>query len=295
MKNMVEKETIERPNVKKQALELRSTIGSVLKYTALSILSFISIFPFVWMVLGMTNTPVDITSGKIKIGSNLIINFQNLFSNELNFTRSLWNSAMIALVTTVFALLISSMAGYGFEIYQSKRKDLIFNILLLSMMVPFAALMIPLYRMFSQLNGTVLGINSFLVVILPSVSTAFLIFFFRQNVKSFPKDLVEAARLDGLKELSIFFRVYMPTAKNTYAEAAIITFMSSWNNYLWPLVALQSPDKRTVPLVLSAMGASYTPDYGMIMAGLVIATLPTAIVFFVLQKQFVQGMIGSVK
>ena len=91
-----------------------------------------------------------------------------------------------------------------FEIYQSKRKDLIFNILLLSMMVPFAALMIPLYRMFSQLNGTVLGINSFLVVILPSVSTAFLIFFFRQNVKSFPKDLVESARLDGLKELSIF-------------------------------------------------------------------------------------------
>ncbi len=85
---------------------------------------------------------------------------------------------------------------------------------------------------------------------------AFLIFFFRQNVKSFPKDLVEAARLDGLKELSIFFRVYMPTAKNTYAAAAIITFMSSWNNYLWPLVALQSPDKRTVPLVLSAMGAS---------------------------------------
>ena len=83
MKNMVEKETIERPNVKKQASELRSTIGSVLKYTALSILSFISIFPFVWMVLGMTNTPVDITSGKIKIGSNLIINFQNLFSNEL--------------------------------------------------------------------------------------------------------------------------------------------------------------------------------------------------------------------
>ncbi|NVD95348.1 carbohydrate ABC transporter permease [Enterococcus faecium] len=296
MKSMVEKETIAHPNVKKQALGLRSAIGSALKYTALSILSFISIFPFVWMILGMTNTPVDITSGKIKIGSNLIINFQNLFSNELNFTRSLWNSAMIALVTTVFALLISSMAGYGFEIYQSKRKDLIFNILLLSMMVSFAALMIPLYRMFSQLNGTILGINSFLVVILPSISTAFLIFFFRQNVKSFPKDLVEAARLDGLKELSIFFfRVYMPTAKNTYAAAAIITFMSSWNNYLWPLVALQSPDKRTVPLVLSAMGASYTPDYGMIMAGLVIATLPTAIVFFVLQKQFVQGMIGSVK
>ena len=87
----------------------------------------------------------------------------------------------------------------------------------------------------------------------------------------------------------------MPTAKNTYAAAAIITFMGSWNNYLWPLVALQSSDKRTVPLVLSAMGASYTPDYGMMMCGIVIATLPTAIIFFVLQKQFVQGMLGSVK
>lgn len=268
---------------------------AVFKYASLSVISFISIFPFVWMILGMTNTPIDITAGKLKIGSHLVVNFQNLFSNDLNFARSLWNSALIAIVTTVLALLISSMAGYGFEIYKSRKKERLFTILLLSMMVPFAALMIPLYRMFSNLNGTILGINSFLVVILPSVSTAFLIFFFRQNVKAFPKDLVEAARLEGLKELSIFFRVYLPTAKNTYAAAAIITFMSSWNNYLWPLVALQSPDKRTVPLVLSAMGASYTPDYGMIMAGLVIATLPTAIVFFVLQKQFVQGMIGSVK
>lgn len=282
-------------SITKKQVSIGQLLLSIFKYTSLVIISFISIFPFVWMILGMTNTAVDISSGKLMIGENLVINFQNLFSNDLNFSRSLLNSAMIAVVTTIFALLISSMAGYGFEIYNSKRKEVVFNILLLSMMVPFAALMIPLYRMFSQLNGTILGINSFLVVILPSVSTAFLIFFFRQNAKSFPKDLVEAARLDGLKELSIFFRVYLPTAKNTYAAAAIITFMSSWNNYLWPLVALQSPDKRTVPLVLSAMGASYTPDYGMIMSGLVIATLPTALVFFVLQKQFVQGMIGSVK
>lgn len=283
-------ESTRKPNRSMKTISLL-----ILKYVLLSLFSFISIFPFIWMILGMTNTPVDITAGKIKIGNHFMINFQNLFSNELNFTHSLWNSAVIAIVTTVLALLISSMAGYGFEIYKSKNKEKVFNILLLSMMVPFAALMIPLYRMFSKLNGTIFGINSLFVVILPSISTAFLIFFFRQNVKAFPKDLVEAARLDGLNELSIFFRVYMPTAKNTYAAAAIITFMSSWNNYLWPLVALQSPDKRTVPLVLSAMGASYTPDYGMIMTGLVVATLPTAIVFFVLQKQFVQGMVGSVK
>lgn len=272
-------------------------ISSAFKYLFLILIAFISIFPFVWMILGMTNTPIDITQGKIKIGSNFVLNFQNLFSqaNGYDFTRALINSAIVSIITTVLALLFSSMAGYAFEIYRTKKKDLVFNILLLSMMVPFAAQMIPLYRMFSKLNGTFLGIDHFAVIILPAISTAFLIFFFRQNAKSFPKDLVEAARLDGLGELSIFFKIYIPTAKNTYAAAAIITFMSSWNNYLWPLVALQSPDKRTIPLILSAMGASYTPDYGMIMTGLVIATLPTAVVFFVLQKQFVQGMLGSVK
>lgn len=258
-------------------------------------MSVFSIFPFVWMILGMTNKAVDISSGKIQVGNQLIINFQNLINSDLNFSRALFNSALIAVITTILALIFSSMSGYGFEIFRTKVKDRIFNILLLSMMVPFAALMIPLYRIFSKLNGTPLGINSFAVVILPSMCTAFLMFFFRQNIKSFPKELVEAARIDGLNEINIFFRVYMPSAKNTYAAAAIITFMSSWNSYLWPLVALQSPDKRTVPLVLSAMGASYTPDYGMMMCGIVIATLPTALIFFLLQKQFVQGMIGSVK
>ena len=266
-----------------------------IKYVILIIMSVISIFPFVWMILGMTNQTIDITAGKIMIGDQFAINFQSLLNSDLNFMHSLGNSAVIAVITTVLALVVSSMAGYGFEIYRTPAKDRIFNILLLSMMVPFAALMIPLYRMFSKLSGTPLGINSFAVVILPSVCTAFLIFFFRQNIKSFPRELVEAARIDGLNEWSIFFRVYMPTAKNTYAAAAIITFMGSWNNYLWPLIALQSPDKRTVPLVLSAMGASYTPDYGMMMCAIVVATLPTALIFFVLQKQFVQGMLGSVK
>ncbi|MQW22532.1 MULTISPECIES: carbohydrate ABC transporter permease [unclassified Lactococcus] len=270
-------------------------IGTVLKYLFLICISLISVFPFVWMILGMSNNALDIVAGKIKIGNQLVQNFSKLFSSDYNFLQTLGNSAIIAILTTILALLFSSMAGYGFEIYKSKKKNLIFNILLLSMMVPFAAQMIPLYRMFSQLSGTPFGINSFGAIILPGISTAFLIFFFRQSAKAFSIDLVEAARLDGLGELAIFFKIYIPTQRNTYAAAAIITFMSSWNNYLWPLISLQTQDKWTVPLLLSSMASSYTPDYGMIMSGLVIATLPTAIVFFVLQKQFVQGMLGSVK
>lgn len=250
------------------------------------------------MIICSTNTTVEINQGKMTFGAELFTNLSNLFSSDLDFTRALINSAVIAVVTTLSALLISSLAGYGFEIFRSKGRDRIFNILLLSMMIPFCALMIPLYKMFGDFGKaglTAIGLNTFAAVIIPAVSTAFLIFFFRQNTKSFPKDILEAARLDGVSEIGIFFKMYMPVMKTTYAAGAIITFMNSWNNYLWPLIVLQTGEKRTVPLLLSAMGASYTPDYGMIMAGIVIATLPTALIFFVMQKHFVAGMLGSVK
>ena len=271
---------------------------SALKYLFLIIASFISIFPFFWMVVSATNNAREVNAGKLTFGTHFAENLGNLFHSGLNFGPALGNSALIAVITTVLALLISSVAGYGFEIFRSKSRDRVFNILLLSMMVPFCALMIPLYRMFSaagKAGFTGIGLNTMFSVIVPYICTAFLIFFFRQNTKSFPKDILEAARIDGLNELKIFTHMYMPVMKPTYAAGAIITFMTSWNNYLWPLVALQDPQKRTVPLILSAMGSSYTPDYGMIMIGIVIATLPTGILFFVMQKHFVAGMVGSVK
>ncbi len=102
-------------------------------------------------------------------------------------------------------------------------------------------------------------------------------------------------RIDGLSELGVFFRIFMPSMKTTYAAAAIITFMNSWNNYLWPLVVLQSPGKQTIPLLISNLGSGYSPDFGVIMMAIVIGTLPTALVFFLMQKHFVAGMMGSVK
>ena len=100
---------------------------------------------------------------------------------------------------------------------------------------------------------------------------------------------------DGLGEFGIFTKIFIPTMKSTYAAAIIVTFMTSWNNYMWPLISLQSPEKKTLPLILSALGSSYTPDYGMMMVAVVIATIPTALIFFLMQKNFVQGMTGSVK
>lgn len=265
-------------------------------YLFLGTASLISIYPFLWMIVSMTNKSVDVTQGRLIPGTHLFENIKVLFET-VDIGTALINSTIIAVVTTVLTLLISSLAGYGFEIYRSKGKDLVFNILLVSLMIPFAAIMIPLYRFFGGVAHTMplLGIDTLSAAILPTITTAFFVFLFRQNTKMFPRDLIEAGRIDGLSEIGIFFRIYMPTMKTTYAAAAIIAFMNSWNNYLWPLVILQSPENQTIPLLISNLGAGYAPDYGVIMTAIVIATIPTALVFFLLQKHFVAGMTGSIK
>lgn len=272
---------------------------NVVQYIILIILTVVSIFPFFWMVIAATNKSVDVTKGTLLPGTYLIENLKHLMESDLQYTIAFKNSLIIAVVTTTLAMVISSAAGYAFEVYKSKVRDRVFSIVLLSMMVPFAALMVPLFRLFSKFNKipvlSWIGLNSSGAVIIVAVATAFLIFFFRQNTKTFPKELIEASRIDGLGEFGIFTRIYMPTMKSTYAAAVVVTFMTSWNNYLWPLIALQSEQKRTLPLIISAMGSSYTPDYGMMMTAVVLATLPTALIFFLMQKQFVAGMTGSVK
>lgn len=272
---------------------------NVIKYIFLNIAAIVSVFPLFWMVVAATNTSVEVTKGTLIPGNYFFENLRTLMASDLRYMDAFKNSLMIAVITTALAMVVSSAAGYAFIIYKSKARERVFNIILLSMMVPFAALMVPLFRLFTKFNQMgplkCISLDSPASVIIIAIATAFLIFFFRQNAQSFPKELIEAARIDGLGEFRIFTKIFMPTMKSSYAAAIVVTFMTSWNNYLWPLIALQSPEKRTLPLVISAMGSSYTPDYGMMMTAVVIATIPTAIIFFLMQKQFVAGMTGSVK
>lgn len=263
-------------------------------FLALSVIIFG--FPFYFLLVSATNSSVDIIKGSLTPGTHLIENFKSV-TQSYDLGQAMWNSAKVSFLQTLISITIASLAGYGFEIHRNKGKDIIFNILLLSMMIPFATIMIPLFKMFGQLSVVFpfVGVDTIGAAILPFLSTAFLIFFFRQNTKMFPKSLLEAGRIDGLSEIGLFFKIYVPTMKTTYAAAMIITFMNSWNNYLWPLIVLQSPNKQTLPLLISNLGSSYTPDYGLTMLVIVIATLPTAFVFFALQKYFVAGMLGSVK
>ncbi len=275
---------------KKYAGKTKRRIAYGLQYMFLGGISLISIFPFIWMIIGATNKSMDITLGKLTFGDQLWVNLDNLF-NAGELLVCIKNSAILSLIMTFMSMLICSMAGYGFVVFKSRVKELCFSLILLSMMIPSSSIVIPMFKMFSKMGL----LNTKIGVILPALSTAFLIFFFRQNTKNFPFETIQSARIDGLGELGIFFKIYVPMMKSTYAAAAIITFMSSWNNYLWPLISLQTKEQRTLPLMISSLGTAYTPDYGMIMVGIIITTIPSALIFFLMQKSFVDSMMGSVK
>jgi lactose/L-arabinose transport system permease protein len=259
-------------------------------YIFLIIVSVFSAFPFLWMISAATNKSVEIIKGRILFGTYFIENIKNLFTTA-NVGTSFFNSLRNAVIGTLISLFVCSMAGYGFQIYRDKNKDRLISILLLSMMVPFASVMVPLFKMFSVMNllDTTAGF------ILPSVSTAFLIFFFRQSSMSFPYEIVQAARVDGMGEFGIYVKIYLPVMAPTIAAAAIVTFMNNWNSYLWPLIIMQSQESRTMPLLITGLTAGYVTDYGMLMLAVSICTLPTLLLFVTQQKRFVAGILGSVK
>lgn len=271
-------------------MTLFDRVQRAMVYVLLSLAAFVSIFPFFWMIVGSTNTSADIIRGKASFGDQLLINIVN-FLASVDLFRVLFNSTFIAVTTTFFTLVVSSLAGYGFEMFRSAFRERVFAVLLLMLSIPFAAIMVPLFVMMARMGM----INTYSAIILPTISSIFIIFYFRQSTKAFPSELRDAARIDGLNEWQIFFRIYMPVMRSTYAAATIIVFMANWNNYLWPLIVLQTNEMKTITLVISSLASAYYPDFGLVMVGTILATLPTLVVFFVLQRLFVEGMVGSIK
>ncbi|MDW6025421.1 carbohydrate ABC transporter permease [Mesorhizobium sp. BAC0120] len=259
-------------------------------YLLLIVAAVISVFPFCWMIVSSTNTAADVLKGKATFGDALWTNIVNFFT-QVDVLRIFWNSAFLAIVGTVLTLAVSSLAGYGFEMFRSRVREKIFGVLLLMLSIPFAALMVPLFVMMANLKL----INTYTAIILPTIASIFMIFYFRQATKAFPSELRDAARIDGLKEWQIFLHIYLPVMRSTYAAAVIIVFMANWNNYLWPLIVLQTNEQKTITLVIQSLSSAYYPDFGVVMVGTILATLPTLIIFFLLQRRFVEGMLGAVK
>jgi len=269
---------------------VKQKLLSIVKYGFLIAVSLVSIFPLYWMAVSATNSSLSVIRGSLLPGVELLNNYQNLLANQ-ELGRAMINSFVNAASLTALALAVCSIAGYAFEIYHTRLKDGLMNVLLMAMMIPFAATMIPLFRMFSDMRL----ISTTTAVILPTVSTPFLIMLFRQSARSFPHDIIEAARIDGLGELPIFFRMFFPTMRSTYAAGMTIVFMNAWNSYLWPRIILFDPKSITMPMLVSNLIQGYVTDYGMLMLAVLISTLPAIIVFFFLQKSFSQGILGAVK
>ena len=262
----------------------------IISYIVLILASALSAFPLYYMLCGAPNTSVEVVRGRLIPGSYLFENFKTLIDMQ-NLGLAMFNSFRNAIVITIVTLLVCSIAGYGFEIYHDKGKDVLMSILLLAMMLPFVAIMIPLFKMFTSWKL----VNTWIALALPSISTPFMIMLFRQAARSFPHDIIEAARLEGLSEIQIFFRMFIPVMKSTYGAAMTVTFMNAWNNYLWPTIILQDNKAITMPMLVANLKSGYSVDYGMLMLGVLICTLPTAVIFLCLQKSFANGITGAVK
>ncbi|MCC2594468.1 carbohydrate ABC transporter permease [Tessaracoccus sp. OS52] len=268
----------------------RRSLRRVPGYAFLTVAAILSLFPLYFMVVSSTNTSQEVLGSKLLPGTHLFENLAKLIGQQ-DIASAMFYSSLIAVGTTVLALIVCSIAGYGFEVFHSKGKDILMAVLLLAIMIPFAATMIPLFRMFADFGL----VNSWFAVVVPFISTPLLVLLFRQAARSFPHEIVEAARLDGLSEVSIFFRIFLPTMKSTMAAAAVITFMFSWNNFLWPRVVIVNNDFQTMPMLISNLRAGYVTDYGVLMLAVLIASLPAMVIFLVLQRQFAQGITGAIK
>ena len=197
------------------------------------------------------------------------------------------NSLVVAIAVTAMGLLTSSLGGYIFAKFEFPRKQPLFILILMTMMVPFPVLLIPNYIIANRLGV----LNSLWALILPGMVSAFGIFLMRQFTAGIPRDLIEAARLDGASEWAIFARIIVPLMRPALAALGVFTFLASWNDYLWPLVAINDLDKSTLPLALTFFNNHHAHRYDLVMAAATMAVIPVLVVFLIFQRQIVKALV----
>lgn len=259
-------------------------------YLFLLIATVISLAPFYWMIVNSTHKSGEIfrVPPNFLPGDHLLENYANLQSN-INIAGVMLNSIIITVIYTVLSLLFCSMAGFAFAKYRFRGRDKIFFVLLLSIMIPSQVTLIPLFQLMVKLEW----LNTYQAVILPTLANPFGIYLMRQNMKAIPDELLEAARVDGCSEWRIFFTLILPVMRPALAALAIFMFMTQWNNFLWPLLVMSDKSMYTLPVALSSLVGFTRIDYGQVMLGTTLSTLPIMAFFLVLQRQFISGLLGG--
>lgn len=278
----------ENERLRKQARAKR-TISLTLSYVALALVTFLMIFPLIIVVI-VSFTPNAVTQTwppKIIPSAWTLDNYTSLFQ-RLPIGRELLNTIVFAGAVTIISVFFDSLAAYGLSRVDFKGRGILLAVLIATMMIPAMALLLPVYK----LLGSMGLVNSYLGIIIPRMADVGGIFLLRQFFISIPKDLDNAARIDGAGEFRIFAQIILPNAVPAILTVGMFNFMGNWNDLLWPLIMTSKPETRTITAglaMLTGHGSSVTP-YGVVMAGALISALPLLIVFFFVQKRFVEGI-----
>ncbi len=278
----------ENERLRRQATR-RRLIGLGFSYLALILVTILMLFPLIIVVL-VSFTPNEITQTwppKLIPSAFTLDNYTDLFG-RLPIGRELLNTIVFAGAVTIISVFFDSLAAYGLSRVDFKGRGALLGVLIATMMIPGMALLIPVYKLLADMGL----VNSYLGIIIPRMADVGGIFLLRQFFISIPKDLDNAARIDGAGEFRIFAQIVLPNSIPAILTVGMFNFMGNWNDLLWPLIMTSRPETRTITAglaMLTGHGSSVTP-YGVVMAGALISALPLLIVFFFVQKRFVEGI-----
>ena len=265
----------------------RAGVSASWRYGLLSAGAVVMMAPLIWMVLASSKTLPEI----LKVPPTLLPealrldNYRTVLG-DTQFVRYFFNSVIVAAITIASVLITSSMAGYAFAKFEFPGRNVIFALVLATLMIPFQVRVIPLYVLANDLHL----LDTYAGLVLPGLVDAFGIFLMRQFLQSIPSELLDAARVDGASEVTIFVRIVLPLAKPALSALAIFTLVASWESFLWPLLVISSPDKFTLPLGLAQFAGRYVTRVDLQMAAATLTILPLLIVFLFMQRRFIEGM-----
>lgn len=267
-------------------------VGRIVTYALMTLLALIFMLPMLWMLSTSLRPKSQLFTQQIHWIPQTwsLESYQKLFSNTaVPIGRWFTNSVLVAIAATVLILIIDSLAAYAYARMEFPGKKALFSLLLSTLFLPGMMFLVPNFLTINSLHL----LNNYLGVIIPGLAGVFGVFFLRQFFESIPKELEEAATIDGANVFQIFFQVVLPLAKPALATLAVITFLASWNDFLWPLLVLQQPEMLTLPPGLRSLQGAYTSEYGQMMAGAVIAAVPVLIIYVALQKYIVQSVAST--
>jgi ABC-type glycerol-3-phosphate transport system permease component len=268
-------------------------LWQVLGNAVLLLVIFLTVMPYVYMVSASFKPGEELFSIPVQLfPDSLYLGNYDLLFGKTNFVRWFFNSVFIGVSRMVLAVVISLMAGYAFAKYDFRFKNVLFILLLATLTLPIYVLIVPLYSMMVTFGWT----DNYIALILPLAAQAIGVFLSRQYLLSIPDEILDSARVDGAGEWGIFWRIIVPLSQPVIAVMAILFFTASWNDYIWPLVVLTKDQMFTVSLGLPTLVGPYSQEYGAVMAGSFISTVPIVIIFLIMQRRFIEGITqGAVK